>query len=561
LVVTRPESGVDSVTAHGRAALPGTAAVGGETQKTMIPLLTSEQMRALDKHAIDEIGIPGMVLMENAARSVIEEIEECFDDVEFLSVAVICGPGNNGGDGFAIARHLHLRGADVDVFLVCDPKELKGDALTNYKLLEPIGLDPIPWNENEEISLAEYNLVIDALFGTGTVHKPEGKYLRAVEAINDSPAFVIAVDVPSGVDATTGEVPGAAVFADVTVTFQCAKSGLVLPPGRDYVGDLVVAPISIPEKEDVLAAAPFGMPEDEDVFERLPVRPPDAHKGDFGNLLVIAGSRGMSGAARLVGMAALRTGAGLVKVAVPESVRAEVASYHPEIMTIALPETAAGTIAASAIETLKPYLEWADVIAIGPGFGQHEETARFLEAFLSVGKPLVIDADALNLIAAHELTAKLPADTVLTPHPGEFDRLSGNNHANFQDRARAARDFAQKHHLTLLLKGAPTVCFDATGFGMVNPTGNPGLATAGTGDVLTGIVAALRAQGLSSHASAWVGAYLHGRAADLAVEDVGEASLVAGDVIEYLPDAFTSLEEAEDEEDEGGGPCSCECCS
>jgi len=529
----------------------------------MIPLLTSSQMRALDKHAIDEIGIPGMVLMENAARSVIEEIEECFEDVEFLSVAVVCGPGNNGGDGFAIARHLHLRGADVDVFLVCDPKELKGDALTNYKLLEPIGLDPIPWNDDEEASLADYDLVIDALFGTGTVHKPEGRYLRAVEAINDSPAFVIAVDVPSGVDATTGEVPGAAVFADVTVTFQCAKSGLVLPPGRDYAGDLVVAPISIPEKEDVLAAAPFGMPEDDDVFERLPVRPRDAHKGDFGNLLVIAGSRGMSGAARLVGMAALRTGAGLVKVAVPESVRAEVASYSPEIMTIGFPETEEGTISAAALETFKEYLAWADVVAIGPGLGQDEETAQFLKDVLRMCRatPMVIDADALNLIAAHKLLKSVPKDAILTPHPGEFARLTAAQSESVQNRARSARDFAKDHHLTLLLKGAPTICFDASGFGMINPTGNPGLATAGTGDVLTGIVAALRAQGLSSHASAWVGAYLHGRAADLAVEDVGEASLVAGDVIEYLPDAFASLEEAEDEEDEGGGPCSCGCCS
>lgn len=527
----------------------------------MIPLLTSSQMRSLDAHAIEEIGIPGMVLMENAARSVIEEIEQRFEDVEFLSAAVVCGPGNNGGDGFAIARHLHLRGSDVDVFLVCDPAELKGDALTNYKLLEPIGLDPIPWNDDEEVSLAEYDLVIDALFGTGTVRKPEGNSLRAIEAINDSPALVIAVDVPSGVDATTGEVPGAAVFADVTVTFQCAKSGLVLPPGRDYVGDLVVAPISIPEKEDVLAAVPFGLPEDDDVFERLPVRPRDAHKGDFGNLLVVAGSRGMSGAARLVGMAALRTGAGLVKVATPESIRAEVASYSPEIMTIGLPETQTGTIAASALATLKPYVEWADVIALGPGFGQHEETARFLEAFLSVGKPLVIDADALNLIAAHKLLPKLPVETVLTPHPGEFDRLAAHKHENFHERARAARDFAKEHHLALLLKGAPTICFDAAGFGMINPTGNPGLATAGSGDVLTGIVAALRAQGLSAHASAWVGAYLHGRAADLAVDDVGEASLVAGDVIEYLPDAFTSLEEDEDEDNDNGGPCSCECCS
>jgi ADP-dependent NAD(P)H-hydrate dehydratase / NAD(P)H-hydrate epimerase len=527
----------------------------------MIPLLTSPQMRALDKHAIDEIGIPGIVLMENAARGVVEEIEARHDDVEFLTVAVLCGPGNNGGDGFAVARQLHLRGADVDVFLLCDPKELKGDALTNYKLLEPVGLDPILWSEAEGV-LDDYDLIIDALFGTGAARKPEGAYLQAVEAINDSSAFVIAIDVPSGVDATTGDVPGAAVFADVTVTFQCAKSGLVLPPGRDYVGDLTVAPISIPEKEEVLAASPFGLPEDGDAFERLPARPRDAHKGDFGNLLVVAGSRGMSGAARLVGMAALRTGVGLVKVAVPESIRAEVASFSPEIMTIGLPETKDGAIAAAAFEMLKPFIEWADIIAIGPGLGQNAETAHVIESLFSTGKPLVIDADGLNLIAAHKLLAKIPADTILTPHPGEFDRLAAQKHESFQARARAAREFAEKHHLTLLLKGSPTICFDSSGFGMINTTGNPGLATAGTGDVLTGIVAGLRTQGLSAHASAWVGAFLHGRAADLAVEDVGEASLAAGDVIEYLPDAFLSLEETEEvEDDNDDSPCSCGCCS
>ena len=528
----------------------------------MIPLLTSSQMRALDKHAINEIGIPGIVLMENAARGVVEEIEARHDDVEFLTVAVLCGPGNNGGDGFAVARQLHLRGADVDVFLLCDPKEIKGDALANYKLLEPIGIDPILWSEAEGV-LDDYDLIVDALFGTGAVRKPDGAYLQAVEAINDSSAFVIAIDVPSGVDATTGEVPGAAVFADVTVTFQCAKSGLVLPPARDYAGDLIVAPISIPEQEEILAASPFGLPEDGDVFDRLPARPREAHKGDFGKLLVIAGSRGMSGAARLCVMAALRTGVGLVKVAVPESIRAEVAAYSPEIMTIGLPETEAGTISNDALEIFKEYLPWANVVALGPGLGPNEETAKFLKEVLRMCRatPTVIDADALNLIAEYKLHKSIPKDAVLTPHPGELGRLIANGYEDFQERARAAREFAEKHHLTVLLKGSPTICFDQSGFGMINPTGNPGLATAGTGDVLTGIVASLRTQGLSSHASAWVGAFLHGRAADLAVEDAGEASLVAGDVIEYLPDAFLSLEEEDANDDEGDHSCSCGCCS
>jgi len=507
-------------------------------------------MRALDAYAIKDIGIPGMILMENAARGVLDVIEEEFDDVEMLSVAVICGPGNNGGDGFALARHLHLRGADVDVFLLCEKKDLKGDALTNFKLLEPLGIEPLAWNEETaSMALTDYDVVVDALFGTGTVRAPEGVYEDVIEAICDAPGLVIAVDVPSGVDASTGHVPGMAVRADITVTFQCAKSGLLLPPGCDYTGDLIVSPISIPECEDILAAAPLALPEEDDIFDLLPSRPRDAHKGDFGNLLVIAGSRGMSGAARLVAMAALRTGVGLVKVAVPESIRSEVADYRPEIMTIGLPESANGTVISSAIETLQPYLEWADVIAVGPGLGQDPDTALFLGSlFAGTKKPFIIDADGLNLIAAHGLLKLLPHDAVLTPHPGEFERLAGKKFEDFYTRAVAARDFAKTHGLTLVLKGAPTICFDAHGFGIINNTGNPGLATAGSGDVLTGIIASLRAQGLLPHAAAWVGAFLHGRAADLAVEDLGEASLVAGDVVAALPAAFLSIENRDDEE-------------
>jgi ADP-dependent NAD(P)H-hydrate dehydratase / NAD(P)H-hydrate epimerase len=520
-------------------------------------------MRALDAHAIETIGIPGIVLMENAARSVVEVIEERFEDVEFLSVAVICGPGNNGGDGFAVARQLHLRGADVDVFLLCDDKTIKGDALTNYLLLEPLGITTVYWDDaNEGISLTDYDLIVDALFGTGAVRPLKCPYKKVIEALNDAPGIVLAIDVPSGVDATTGATTGPAVSADLTVTFQCAKIGLLLPPGRDLAGDVVVAPISIPEVEDILANSPYSLPDDTDVLTLLPSRPRGAHKGDFGNLLVIAGSRGMSGAARLVSMAALRTGVGLVKCAAPQSIRGEIAAYRPEIMTIGLPETPSGTIAASAIETLMMYLEWADVIALGPGLGQEAETARFLEVLFTQKKPFVIDADALNLIAAHKLVKKIPPDAILTPHPGEFDRLAGMKHEDFTSRLAAAKQFALENQVTLLLKGAPTVTFDAHGHGVINPTGNPGLATAGSGDVLIGIIASLRAQGLESPNAAWIGAYLHGRSADLAVKETGEASLVAGDVILYLASAFASFNEPEESEEnhehhgcECGGHC------
>jgi ADP-dependent NAD(P)H-hydrate dehydratase / NAD(P)H-hydrate epimerase len=510
-------------------------------------------MRRLDAHAIEVIGIPGIVLMENAARAMLEAIEERLGDVELLSIAVVCGPGNNGGDGFALARHLFLRGAEVDVYLLPAEDSLKGDALTNYQLLGRLGLHAIEWSaEDEGITLTDYDLIVDAIFGTGAARAPSGVYAQAIEAINDSPADVYAVDLPSGVDATTGEAPGLAVEADVTITFQQAKCGLLLPPGRDLAGDLIVAPISIPDHEQIIAAAPFWLPEDADVELQLPARPRDAHKGLFGNLLIVAGSRGMSGAARLMGLAALRSGVGLVKVACPESIRFEVAAFRPEVMTIALPETAAGAIAANALDTLKSYIEWADVIAIGPGLGTDEETAKFLTALFNFAKlPYVIDADALNLIAAHNLLASLPTeDVILTPHPGEFDRLTGQKYTDFPSRVAAGRTFAQEHGVYLLLKGAPSISFDPDGLGVLNPTGNPGLATAGTGDVLTGIVGALRAQGLDSHSASWMAAYLHGRAADLAIEEVGMASLVAGDVISYLPAAFASVAEEAGEEGE-----------
>jgi NAD(P)H-hydrate epimerase len=317
----------------------------------------------------------------------------------------------------------------------------------------------------------------------------------------------------------------------------------MLPPGKEFCGDLVIAPISIPPLAEVLDEISYGYPEDDDIEELLPARAFDAHKGEFGKLLIIAGSRGMSGAARLSAYAALRMGVGLVKVAVPESIRAEVATFAPEIMTIGLPETPHGTIAASALNTLKEELAWADVVAVGPGLGQDKETADFLKALLPLTKRLVVDADGLNLVSHYKLISKLPSNTILTPHPGEFNRLCGSDHEVFYDRAEAARQFAAEHDVVILLKGAPTITFAKQAPGMVNPTGNPGLATAGSGDVLTGMVAALLAQGMDSQAAAFVAAYIHGRAADIAVEDLGEASLVSGDVIDFLPDAILSIQE------------------
>ena len=520
----------------------------------MIPLLSSDQMRTLDRNAIETLGIPGLVLMENAARSVLEAIEDRYDDVHGLAVAVLCGPGNNGGDGFALARHLHLRDAEVDVVMLSDPAKLKGDALANFRLLEPIGVHVV--NMSDNIVLDDYDLLIDAIFGTGNDRAPDGEFAEAIQAMNEATVPVIAIDVPSGVDATTGRVPGEAVLATATVTFQCAKAGLLLPPGRDFVGDLIVAPISIPELNEIMEHAPFYLPELDDVAEEFPPRPSDAHKGDFGKLLVIAGSRGMSGAARLVAMAALRSGVGLVKVACPEPIRSEVAAQIPELMTIGLPAAPDGAIAAGALDVLLPYLEWADAIAVGPGLGTGEETGRFLQSlFQASSLPFVIDADALNLIAASQALSEVPHDAVLTPHPGEFERLlsvsslkSQLSNLDYYTRGQTAREFARLHQFTVHLKGAPSLTFDRHGHAILNPTGNPGLATAGSGDVLTGIIASFRAQGFDAFDAAWLGAFLHGFAADLAEAEIGETSLIAGDVIRSLPAAFRALHEHEDEE-------------
>jgi NAD(P)H-hydrate epimerase len=457
-------------------------------------------------------------------------------------VAVVCGPGSNGGDGFAIARQLYLRGCDMDVFLLCEPAKLKGDALTNYRICVALEIPIQEIQDAEDLDFSGYDVVIDAIFGTGPSREITGLAAEAIEAINQTPATVIAVDVPSGVNASTGEVDSVAVWSDFTVTFQYGKPGLYLPPGRDFAGEVEIAPISLPAEMEKLQLSPWRLPDDDDVWSVIPSRPRGSHKGFFGKLLIIAGSLGMSGAARLCAQAALRTGAGLVKLAVPESIRTE-AAQSPELMTIGLPETMNGCLKAESLVVLREDVEWADVIAVGPGLGQHESTAEFLKLLMTAGKPMVIDADALNLISAHKLHDLIPPESILTPHPGEFSRLTGQSFVSSYERIEAAARFAESRALTVVLKDAPTVCVTSEGEFFINPTGNAGLAKGGSGDVLTGVIASLRAQHVGMVEAAWAGVYLHGRAADLAVEHIEPASLTARDVIAHLSSAIASLRE------------------
>ncbi len=524
----------------------------------MLPLLTSDQMRSLDANAIDDVGIPGIVLMENAALAVLQVMEERYEDMEDRRIAVVCGPGNNGGDGYALARQLHLRGAEVDIYATGDPARLEGDARVNFVLTSKLGIPLFRTDQSREgFSLEEYDLIVDAIFGTGTIRAPEGAAKDAIDAINESGAPVIAIDLPSGVDGSTGHTPGVATHATVTVGLEHAKLGHFFPPGRDHCGDVIISPISIPELPPDRLEFQYFSPLDEDVEEALPVRSRDAHKGDCGRLMIVAGSRGMSGAARLVAQSAYRSGVGLVKVACPESIRAEIAAGVPEATTIGLPETTNGTISEGAIELLKSWMDWPGAFAVGPGLGRDEETGVFLQALFSLFRSfrMVIDADALNLIADHELFEHIPAQSVLTPHPGEFSRLmqsdsslSGpNSHGQFAERVKAARTLAAQWQTTLVLKGSPTVTI-GEGPVIVNPTGNAGLATGGTGDVLTGIIAGLIGQGVDLFDAAWSGCFLHGRSADLATHELGETSLIATDVIRFLPLAIRSLSDEQEHE-------------
>ncbi|MCF7809354.1 NAD(P)H-hydrate dehydratase [bacterium] len=513
----------------------------------MIPVANIKQMRECDRYTIEELSLPGLVLMENASRAAAAEAIQMLDgDVLGSLVLIYCGKGNNGGDGFAIARHLSNNGADVEVVLIGETKDLKGDAKTNCGLF--LKLDGIVHEvvKEDDFPLTEEipDLVIDALLGTGFEGRVRGLYAEAIEHIKTFYAPILSVDVPSGVNAESGLAVEPVVSADVTVTFGLIKLGLLLSPGRQYCGDVKVADIGIPpdvvDKQDIQQ---FLISED-DVKFHLPRLHPAAHKGDAGHVFIIAGSPGMTGAAALSAEAAMRSGAGLTVVGVPESLNPILEAKLTEAMTLRLPENDNGFLTKDALSICKERIEWADVVVFGPGVGCDKDTVSFFEGMLEkLDKPLVIDADGLNLLADNpELFSKLPKNTVLTPHPGEFSRLTGLSTTKIEaGRIEIVRKMAKKWNVALILKGAPSVTAIPSGDVIINTTGNAGMATGGSGDVLTGIIASLIAQGLDVKAAAWMGNYIHGAAGDLAAEELGQQGMVASDIIKFLPKTLKTL--------------------
>lgn len=517
----------------------------------MRTIVSSEEMRRCDDAAIRRFGIPGLLLMDRAgsaaARTILESFTPRPDDV----IAVVCGKGNNGGDGCVVARDLVQSGMKVHLLLVAPPNAFHGDAAAHFDILRRLAR-----SESGRCSISRLSsvlrdrsfrpsIVVDALLGTGSSGKLRGSVLKAVEWINRSGARVVALDVPTGIDGTTGAGDGPYVKAVLTVTFGFVKRGLLLNEGREAAGRVDCVDIGLPASVLTGVRRRTNVVERKDVEKLLPQRPHTLHKYTAGKVLILAGSKGFTGAAALCASGALRSGAGAVVLAVPDNIHGILARKLTEQILMSVPSSPDGTFGLASMPALSERLSWADAVVIGPGIGRSKNTLSFLQDVLwKVKVPTVIDADALTLLAdSHIIARRHAAPWILTPHTGELSRLTHATSAELErERIDAARSFSRKYGLTLVFKGSPTISASADGSVVINSTGNPGMATVGSGDVLAGIVGGLCAQGIAPGASSWLGVFIHGMAGDLAREKYGERAMVAGDIVDMLPEAIRSLE-------------------
>lgn len=514
-------------------------------------LVSAEQMQRIDLNAIEELGIPGPVLMENAGRAAAEEIHADALEIYPGPVLIVAGSGNNGGDGYVIARILADRGWLVEVLILAPEEKVKGDARLMLDIQRQLGTEP-RFVASVEALQSEFErvsplLIVDALLGTGLTKDVESLYAAAIELINRDPAQVVAVDIPSGVNASDARIMGTAVEADLTLCFDSAKVGHASRPGAMQVGELRVLDIGIPRGLRPQTECDCTLLDAEEAASLLPSRPGTGHKGTFGHLGVVAGSKGMTGAAALSSEAGLRSGAGLVTLACPSVIHDILEAKLTEVMTYPLGGGRDCLLTMNVAELNEITQDW-QALVIGPGLGQNPQTIEAVRGLLSdCGCPMVVDADALNALAVDPeiLREPMPAPRILTPHPGEFSRLCGRSIAEIEaDRFRLARDFATEYGVCLLLKGARTLIVDPQGRVRVNSSGNAGLASAGSGDVLSGLIGGLLVQGLSPFDAASLGAWLHGAAADLLADEVGCSGILAGDLLKSLPLARNQLEGA-----------------
>lgn len=506
-------------------------------------IVTAGDMQKMDKSTID-FGLPGRLLMENAGCGATQVLLEkiCIKGTE--KVGIIAGRGNNGGDGFVIARRLLQKGFDVSVYLLSKASLVKGDALANLELLYPLGIPVIEITDNEtfianQSSMRHRDVWVDAIFGTGLKSDIKGYIKDVIEFINNLNKPVFAVDIASGIDSDTGQVHGECIHAAVTATFGYAKLGHYIYPGAYHSGEVEIIDIGIP----TLIADKIGPKQylltDKKISSILRPRNKDAHKGSTGHVFIIGGSPGKTGAAAMTAMAAMRSGAGLVTLGVPKSLHSVIESITLEVMSCALSETSEGFLSESSFDTVMHNISGKKCIAIGPGLGTDPSTKKLvLKLLREVEVPVVIDADGLNLLDGEtDKLKKLKSPVVLTPHPGEMSRLTGMSVSQIQkNRVACARKFATEFNVHLVLKGAGTVIAHPDGRVFINPTGNAGMASGGMGDILTGIIAGFVAQNYPAEDAAKLGVYLHGAAGDALYESMGPFGYIASDMLKILPE-------------------------
>ncbi|MDE3057527.1 MAG: NAD(P)H-hydrate dehydratase [Bacteroidota bacterium] len=524
----------------------------------MKEVLTAGGMKRRDKRAASRFAIPSLLLMESAGRGAVEIIEREIGSLYSKSLLIFCGKGNNGGDGFVVARYALQRGAEVTVVLLANPNGLQGDAKTNFEILRRaahprlriVGTFP------PQLRAARYHCIVDAMFGVSFHGALLREYAAVATWINSQKrSFVVAVDIPSGCNATTGEVQTVAVKANVTAAMGNPKTGMFIGAGREYCGKINVV--------DIVQAMPHGeipsiklkesfsafLVEREDVVQALPKRPLTANKNSLGKIFVLAGSPGLTGAALLSSLAALKSGAGLVVLGIPEKVFSSVSRRTLEVMPMPLSSTSGGTLSPEALPEIYKRIAWADVVAIGPGLSLNAETKKVVHDIVQHSrKSLVIDADGLNALAGNLplLLRRKAKAVILTPHIGEFSRLVHLPIEEIEaDKLNIASAFAKKYKLVLILKGAPTITAAPDGRVFINSTGNPGMATAGAGDVLSGISSTLLGQGMEPSAAAFSSVYVHGMAGDISASEIGEIGMTAGDILRCVPRALQQLNSAE----------------
>jgi hydroxyethylthiazole kinase-like uncharacterized protein yjeF len=513
-------------------------------------IVSAAEMREIDRSTSERFGVPSLTLMENAGSAVSRFILSEYPGARRISV--VCGKGNNGGDGFVVARQLSEAGIVVRLLLLCGTEEVHGDAAT---MLQKVGILPLVMHDvsalesSETAAIFSADLIVDAILGTGFRPPMSALYTAVIQRMNESRTPAIAVDIPSGADADAMRPPkGLVARADAVVTFTAPRPAHVF--AELTTGPTVIAAIGSPA-EAIVSDRDLNLSTAPDFAEFLKPRKRESNKGSYGHVLVVGGSLGKAGAAAMAGFASLRAGAGLSTVATARSVLPTVAGFHAELMTEPLEETDAGTISLKSLDSgaIAALLGKKSVLAIGPGISRHRETADLVRKIVQkFDLPMVLDADALNAFegCTHEMTDRRRS-LVITPHPGEMSRLTGLTIAEIQsDRVAVARRFAREHELTVVLKGHRTLVISREGQVWVNPTGNPGMATGGTGDVLTGMVAGLIAQHPDNvFAATTLAVYLHGLAGDLAARERGERSLVATDLMRYLPAAYATVQKAE----------------